>query len=399
MERPRMATSIAIVLATFVLLPASAPAAGGQPAGPCPPAEIQTASGCTSQGEARSEVEDIVNQAVEANDLRAALVRVDVGNRTLATVTQGESMAGVPASQRMHFRIGSMAIPYLINLLLQLQDEGLLSLDDPVSNWLPDLANADQVTLRMLANSTSGYPDWAQGNPAFIDTFHSDVFRQWKPSELLAIAFDQPLICQPGACFHYAHTNFAILSKVIHEATGKSVGKLIRKRVFAPFGLRHTDISRLPGIPGQALHAYTVERGPYEDSTFWSPSWTIGKDTVMTGTIGDIIKSARAVGTGAVISPEASREQFAPGTAGFGAFSQDFYYGLGILVMDSWQFQNPQLNGYKGIMAYLPPSKISVALTVTNGQSAAETDINYSQRIFNEISAYLAPNHPVTFPG
>ena len=59
----------------------------------------------------------------------------------------------------MHFRIGAMAIPYLINVLLQLQDQGRLSLDDPVSNWLPDLPNADRVTLRMLASNTSGYPD------------------------------------------------------------------------------------------------------------------------------------------------------------------------------------------------------------------------------------------------
>jgi len=65
----------------------------------------------------------------------------------------------------MHFRIGSIAIPYVIDLLLQLQDRGRLSLDDPVSNWLPDLPNADRVTLRMLANSTSGYADWIQENP------------------------------------------------------------------------------------------------------------------------------------------------------------------------------------------------------------------------------------------
>ena len=52
--------------------------------------------------------------------LRAALVRVDVGNRTLATASPGESMAGVPANLRMHFRIGSVATPYLIDPRYQL---------------------------------------------------------------------------------------------------------------------------------------------------------------------------------------------------------------------------------------------------------------------------------------
>lgn len=147
------------------------------------------------------------------------------------------------------------------------------------------------------------------------------------------------------------------------------------------------------------LHAYSSDRGVYEDSTFWSPSWTIGTDTIMTGTIGDIAKSARAIGTGALISPKASHEQFAPITAGFPGFSEDLYDGLGILVANTWQFQNPQLNGYTGIMAYLPSRRFSVALTVTNGQSAADADRNFSQLLFSQIAGYLAPDHPVTLPG
>src|SRR5262249_3049052 len=93
------------------------------------------------------------------------------------------SMAGGPANRRMHFRIGSIAIPYVIDLLLQLQDKGRLSLDDPVSKWLPNLPNADRVTLRMLANSTSGYADWIQENPDFVKALFADVFRQWQTSE------------------------------------------------------------------------------------------------------------------------------------------------------------------------------------------------------------------------
>ncbi len=133
------------------------------------PGEVSTADGCASFDEAGREIEDLVDASVESNGLRAAIVRVDVGERKVANVAEGESMPGVPASRKVHFRMGSMAIPYLINLTLQLQDDGRLSLDDTVSEWLPDAPNADQVTLRMLASSTSGYPDWIQGNPAFVE--------------------------------------------------------------------------------------------------------------------------------------------------------------------------------------------------------------------------------------
>jgi len=394
----RPAVGIAIAAAICVALPASSAGQAADTASRCGAAKIRTASGCTSRPAARRHVKEIVKQTVGEQGLRAALVRVDTGDRTLATASPGESIAGVPANLRMHFRIGAIAIPYVIDLVLQLQDKGRLSLDDPVSKWLPDLPNADRVTLRMLASVTSGYPDWIQGNPDFLDTLHANVFRQWTTQELVDVAFGQPLICDPGECFHYAHTDFVILGRVVQAITGKPVGRLLRKRVFGPLRLRHTDISALPKIPAPVLHSYTSERGPYEDSTFWSPSWTIAKDMIATGTIADVIKSAKAVGTGALISRRASRERIAPITAGFPGFSRSLYYGLGINVANTWQFQNPQLNGYTAISAYLPSRKISLALAVTRRAAAAATDTNYSEVLFAQIADYLAPNHPVVLP-
>jgi D-alanyl-D-alanine carboxypeptidase len=119
----------------------------------------------------------------------------------------------------------------------------------------------------------------------------------------------------------------------------------------------------------------------------------------MTSTIGDVIKAAKALGTGALISRRASRERFAPTTAVLPQFSRDFYYGLGVLVGNSWQFQNPELNGYTAIMAYLPSRRISVALTVTNGRRAAATGTNYSKELFESITGYLTPGHPALLPG
>jgi CubicO group peptidase (beta-lactamase class C family) len=391
-------------IAICLSLPASAWGATTGAASSCPDEEIRTASGCATFAEAGREVRSIVRQVVEEDDLNAALVRVDVGNRTLATATPGESIAGVPATPRMNFRIGANAIPDVVDLLLQLQDRGALSLDDPVGEWLPNLPNADRVTLRMLASSTSGYPDWIQGNPQFQEELLADVFRRWTTSELLGVAFAQPLICGPGECFHYAHTNFAILGKVIHQVTGRPVEKLLRRRVLEPLRLRHTEISGLPDIPKPVLHTYTADRGPYEDSTYWSPSYGLPKSMLMTATIADLIKSAKATGTGALVSQKASRARFEPITAGLPGvpgpqFDQDFYFGLGVLVLNSWQFQNPEINGYKSISAYLPSRRISLAITSTEGPTAAKAGNNFSAQLFNDIALYLTPGHPAVPAG
>lgn len=390
-----LAPLVVVAALTFAPTPAAAGPAS------CPGKQLETSLGCASPSEAESALADIVDGAVEANDLRAALVRVEVGETRVANLARGESIAGEPATMRMHFRIGSMAIPHLITLLLQLQDDGMLSLDDPLSKWLPDAPNADRVTLRMLANSTSGYPDWAQRNANWGELLTTNPFREWTQPELLKIAFDQPLGCDPGTCFQYAHTNFMLLQKVIKKETGRPVARLLRQRVLRPLGLRQTAISAEPGIPEPVLHAYWGGRDVYEDTTYWSPSWTIGHDTIMTGTVGDITDAARAIGTGELISTSAGRERFANLTTGLSPLFPDesFYYGLGILVMNGWQFQNPNLTGFTGIQGYLPGRDISVGLTVTDGPSAARTGINYSQRLFNDITAYLSPGNEVTFQG
>ena len=296
----KVAGSLAVAGAVCAALLASGSAATGDGVTPCPRERIRTASGCTSLAAAGREIRAIVERSVQDNDLRAALVRVDLGDRSIARVSAGESMDGVPANLRMNFRIGSVAIPYVIDLLLKLQDDGRLSLDDRLSNWFPDLPDADRVTLRMLATATSGYADWIQEDPAWVKIWYANVFRQWQTRELLDIALARPRICDPGTCFHYAHTNFIILGNVIEAVTGKPVAELLRRRVLRPLGLRNTRISSLPDIPPPVLHAYTADRGPYEDSTFWSPSWSIAESMIMTSTIGDVIKSAQGARYGSV---------------------------------------------------------------------------------------------------
>lgn len=393
---------LAAVLAVSVLLVLPAGAAGrsrsadGTPV--CAKRQVRVGGSCVGRAAVRRRIFAITRHTMRQAGIKATILRIDTGNRPLLSAGFGSSMAGVRATPAMHFRIGSMAIPYLVTLLLQLQDEGRLSLDDKLSTYLPSLPDAGRITLRMLANNTSGYPDWIQGNPEFQDQLLAGVFRQWTPQELLAIAFAQPPACEPGACFHYAHTNFAVLSEVISKVTGRSISDLMHERVFRPLGLRATAISRYPAIPGPVLHAYSGDRGPYEDSTFWSPSWTIGAGTVMTSTIGDVARSARAIGTGALISPAARRQEFAPTLVRRGFMPRGLYYGLGIVVANGWRFQNPLLNGYTGIMAYLPGRRLSIAAVATAQPRSAASEVNLANLLVARISEYLTPGRSLPPP-
>lgn len=329
-----------------------------------------------------------------AEGAKAVILRVDVGRHPLVKRGFGESMEGVPASANMRFRPGSMTIPMLTTVLLQLQDEHKLSLDDTLSRWYPNYPNAARVTLRMLASSTSGYPDYIQGNPAFAAALLGDVFRHWTDDELLSFAFDQPLACDPGACFHYAHTNFVLLGRVVEKVTGQSMTNLITRRFLRPVGLRDTRISKLPAIPAPALHAYSNARGPYEDSTTWSPSWGLGTGLVMTSTASDMNKEIRAIGSGRLFSKTAMREFVTPYSKGLPDAPTTVDYGLGVLVADGWMFQNPQFNGYFGIQSYLPSRGISIVVENTNGPNVNEGQ-SISGVIARRLTQYLVPDQPL----
>src|SRR5690606_19199181 len=105
-------------------------------------------------------IDRIVREAKKEGHLRAVIVRVTKGDKVVTSQAYGTSLDGVRATTRMRFRNGAVAFAYVSTLLLKYVDQGKVSLDDTIDEWLPGLTNADRVTLKMLANQTSGYPNY-----------------------------------------------------------------------------------------------------------------------------------------------------------------------------------------------------------------------------------------------
>jgi CubicO group peptidase (beta-lactamase class C family) len=338
----------------------------------------------------------VARQVMAEQHLEGMILRVDRDGRQVVKAALGESMTGVPATTNMRFRMGSETIPYLTTIDLQLQQEGRLSLDDPLSKYLPDsgVPNADRVTLRMLGHAISGYPDWIQGNPAFENVLLANPFRLWNDQELLDAAFAQPLICEPGACFHYAHTNFLLLGQVVSAVTGKPFSTLVRERIFRPLNLRHTTITRTALMPAPTLHAYGTDRGPYEDTSSWSPSWGLGKGQLMVSTIDDVQQSAKWILGAKLISP-ASERAFVERPPVIKTPIPGLSYGLGVLLSGDWRIQNPYVNNYGGIMAYLPQERLAISIVATKGPTATFDGSNPSETVLSRIAAAIVPGHPV----
>lgn len=356
----------------------------------------------------------IARSAMKADHLRAVVLRVTIGGRPVVTRALGTSMTGVPATPAMHFRNGAVAFSYLATLLLRYVDQHKVSLDDTVGKWMPTLPEANQVTLKMLANMTSGYPDYVT-DTTFVDEQQADPFRNFSESHLLAIAFSQPVLFPPGTNWGYSHTNMLLLGKILQKVGGRPLATLLRDQVLEPMGLTNTVNHYTPAVTRPVLHAFSSERRTflqvpagtpfYEETTFWNPSWGTPRGATQTTDITDMARTAQEVGTGAILSQSSYKAMTGPHLLGFGqslpgcgaCFTQSngYNYGLGIVRSGSWLLQNPLLGGEGAVEAYLPAKKIAIAVAVTFAPGAFDTQGNYansSDGLFRQIGAYLAPN-------
>jgi D-alanyl-D-alanine carboxypeptidase len=356
------------------------------------------------QGPDAQKVTAAAKRAMEKYHLKAVLAKVTRGTGEVAILAMGESMTGVPATPEMHFRNGAVAISYLGTVLLQLVDEGKVALDDTIEEWLPDAPASEKVTLRMLINCTSGYPDFV-AQKSFDDAIEKDPFRAWTTEEQLSYVAGKPLLYKPGTNWSYAHTNFVRLGEALSTITGKPLDELIRERIVEPLGIKGTQSHQTAVIPEPVLHAYTKERGTYEDSTFWDPSWTLAKGSVMITDIHDLATSARAIATGKLVSEKSHKEQVGSSLVGLGGPTKKcpegvcakqtsgFHYGLGTFIVGGWILQNPSFYGWGALQAYLPEKDLAIAASATLDKEA-KVGLNGGQMVFDEIAAELAPDYP-----
>lgn len=414
----------AFATALIIVLPVLASCTGStddadQSAGTASSAPDSPAAGMAASAnpELESEIIELVESNIDDMGVRAVIVRVTIDGEEIATFARGESMTGVPATTDMHFRNGAVAISYVSTLLLLLVDEGVVSLDDKLSTWLPDFPHADQVTLGQLAQMTSGYPDYVLGNEEFNTMEYEDPFRQWEPEELLAFIEADPLLYEPGTNWNYAHTNYVLLGLALEEILGQPVDEALEERVLGPLGLDNTTDPGTPAIPEPVLHAFTSERRAdlgipagvrfYEESTFWNPSWTITRGAIQTTNIYDMNETARAIGSGELLSEESYELMVSTdlrgqtteieGCATCFPQSEGYSYGLGIVTTGDWLVQNPLFAGEAGAFGYLPSQDVAIAVAVTFTEDAFDEEGAYSNAadtLWRLIGELIVPDDP-----
>lgn len=234
-----------------------------------------------------------------------AVARLDEGPRHwTATAGVGDLTSPSPLPPGARFRVGSITKTFVATVVLQLVEEGRVTLDSAVSQWVPDLLpNGNEITVRHLLGHRSGLPEYLADPAIWQGIVENRVFR---PEELVAAATARPLLFPPGTDWSYSNTNYIVAGLLAERVTGNPLEAELQRRIFGPLGLGHTSFPTTSArIDGVHAHGYVLvsPTEPLLDVTGINPShaWAAG---AVVSTAGDVSRFYRSLLDGALLGPE-----------------------------------------------------------------------------------------------
>lgn len=144
-----------------------------------------------------------------------------------------------PITGDMVWPLRSVTKSVVVTVLLQLVDEGKLSLDDTIGTYIDDVPNGDQITLRQLANMTSGVGDHTRSE-SFLHTLMANPSQAFTLDALNSYGLAEGAQFEPGTDHVYSNTATNLLGVVIEDVTSKSIAEVIDQRIIQELGLTDT---------------------------------------------------------------------------------------------------------------------------------------------------------------
>lgn len=348
-------TRAPLLLATaclFLPLPAAAAAAGGP-----------------DDALLRDRVVALAEATMKSTPIAGIAIGVARGDETLFAGGFGfaDLEQQVPATEHTFFRLASVSKQFTAAALLQLAEDGVVALDDPITKQLPAFrAPGGTITLLQLLNHTSGIPSLT----ALPDFRRRAPFMR-TPDEVIALFDGLPADFAPGTSLEYNNSAFVLAGEIAARAAGTTYAELIQSRIFAPLGMEasgYADESRL--IPRRA-RGYAVDSGKLVNCEPFNMV-VPGGAGALGSTASDLLKWARALPALEVVGDESFARMTAP-TALEGGITVPYGLGMALGHADGapWFGHGGNIEGFNTWIEWLPEQDAAIVVLVnTEGQHA-----------------------------
>jgi D-alanyl-D-alanine carboxypeptidase len=270
-----------------------------------------------------------------------------------------------PAGKRLWWASAGKA--FVAVTVLQLVEEGKLSLDDPASRWIKGLPNGDAVTVRDLLAHTGG-----------LFSANEDLRVHAKPhylppEETVAILRRHGAMFCPGANWRYSNSGYDLLAAIVEAVDHRPLSEAIEARIAKPLGLNSIVVLR-PGQPARDIVPPALSSGTPTDIS------TVGAGGPIAGDPADMVRFWSALLAGKLLRPATVKDMFGQL---YPMFDPGTWYGLGVMVLDvtdggrtdQWLGHAGGGPGASAMLAWSPADKTIVAVALTgDGPAAAVTN-------------------------
>ncbi|MFC1515235.1 serine hydrolase domain-containing protein [Thermodesulfobacteriota bacterium] len=280
-----------------------------------------------------------------------------IGSSGVFRIESSGPWRGPSMGRDLYFRVGSNTKTLTATIILQLEEEGKLTLEDSVYHWIGDIVpNSKKITVYNLLSMTSGLQDFTTSS--FMNDTVNDPLRHYTPEELIQLSNANKggvVKFAPGERWDYCNTNFILLGMIIERVTGDTYEHEVAERILKPLNLSHT---LAPGkdefeMPAPYAHGYVfLEKNPdgWKDLSVQNASaaWSAGSLISTAEDMGNWIDNL----IGGVLLEETSRNKMFNWK--YTNEMKEFkHYGLGVLKYNGAIGHIGSILGYRScIMGY-----------------------------------------------
>jgi D-alanyl-D-alanine carboxypeptidase len=319
------ALTVSVVMVGCTAAPTSTPA---------PASTSSTASAVSLDAAMRAQLDAALDEGFEASGMPGVVVGLWVPGQGEWVATRGVSdlATNEPIDRANQSKIGSITKTIVGTVALRVIGDGTvgLTLDDTIDRWYPDFPLANEITVRMLMNMSSGIGGPGQ---AQLDRICADPYSTITPDEMIAIGASTPREAYaPGEGNTYSGFNTFLLGRILEHTTGTDLGTLIDQHLLEPLGMtrsRFAPDAVLAEPFNRGYSRFCPQLAQPTDTTDWTnhEGWAAG---AMLSTIDDLHTWGLALGEGYGLTPEMQAARI--GDLAPGVTAEGYGYGLGVGV-------------------------------------------------------------------
>jgi CubicO group peptidase (beta-lactamase class C family) len=228
------------------------------------------------------------------------------------------------------FRIGSITKTVVATAVLQLQEQGKLSIYDNVNRYIPSFPAERNITLYHLLTHTSGLPEEGKGT---VNASSHEQLVKWIGRQNLAF--------EPGKGWVYSDRNYMVLSYIIEKISGEPLSKYVKEHIFNPAGMNDSGMGEENGSDPNFSKGYKKNENGVVPAVKPLMPWLYGCGEMYTTTM-DMKKLDEAIISGKLLKPASVNLMFTASDEkkyGFSFYiNTDFYHNHG--VVSGWNTFN-----------------------------------------------------------